>query len=186
MLSLNDKEIKRQIILDHYENPRNKRNVNDDRYLTVRMNSESCIDDFNIQILIENNVIKDFCFDGVGCAISTASTSILSELVINKTIPEALEIIDNYDEIRLITVPEIENIVNDKIDSTTFLTSLQNENISWLTTGNYWTATPNSNNANFAWAVSVGETGVTLQEFENTSEYFGIRPVVVIDKDILQ
>ncbi len=96
------------------------------------------------------------------------------------------EIIDNYDEIRLITVPEIENIVNDKIDSTTFLTSLQNENISWLTTGNYWTATPNSNNANFAWAVSVGETGVTLQEFENTSEYFGIRPVVVIDKDILQ
>lgn len=98
MLSLNDKEIKRQIILDHYENPRNKRNVNDDRYLTVRMNSESCIDDFNIQILIENNVIKDFCFDGVGCAISTASTSILSELVINKTIPEALEIIDNYEK----------------------------------------------------------------------------------------
>ena len=95
-LSLNDPILKRQIIMDHYENPRNKSLVNDPRYLKVNMNSESCIDDIDIQILVEDNIIKDFRFDGVGCTISTASTSILSELVINKTIDEALTIIQNY------------------------------------------------------------------------------------------
>lgn len=97
-LSLNDPILKRQIIMDHYENPRNKSLVNDPRYLKVNMNSESCIDDIDIQILVEDNIIKDFRFDGVGCTISTASTSILSELVINKTIDEALTIIQNYDQ----------------------------------------------------------------------------------------
>ena len=61
------------------------------------MNSESCIDDIDIQILVENNIIKDFRFDGVGCTISTASTSILSELVIDNSVEHAYEIIKNYD-----------------------------------------------------------------------------------------
>lgn len=97
-LSLNDPHLKRQIIMDHYENPRNKKLVQDERYLKVNMNSESCIDDIDIQILVEDNRIKDFRFDGIGCTISTASTSILSELVINKTIEEAYEIIQNYEQ----------------------------------------------------------------------------------------
>ena len=51
-LSLNDPYLKRQIIMDHYENPRNKSLVDDPRYLQVNMNSESCIDDFNTYISI--------------------------------------------------------------------------------------------------------------------------------------
>ena len=98
MLSLNDPMIKREIIMDHYENPRNKGLVDDPRYLKVNMNSESCIDDIDIQILVEGNIIKDFRFDGVGCTISTASTSILSELVIDKSIEHAYEIIKNYND----------------------------------------------------------------------------------------
>ena len=66
-------------------------------YLKINMNSESCIDDIDIQILVENNIIKDFRFDGVGCTISTASTSILSELVINESVEKAYEIIKEYD-----------------------------------------------------------------------------------------
>ena len=97
MLSLNDPMIKREIILDHYENPRNKGLVDDPRYIKVNMNSESCIDDIDIQILVEGNIIKDFRFDGVGCTIATSSTSILSELVIDKTVEEAYEIIKQYD-----------------------------------------------------------------------------------------
>jgi nitrogen fixation NifU-like protein len=97
MLSLNDPMIKREIIMDHYENPRNKGLVDDPRYIKVNMNSESCIDDIDIQILVEGNIIKDFRFDGVGCTISTASTSILSELVIDQSIEHAYEIIKNYD-----------------------------------------------------------------------------------------
>lgn len=97
MLSLNDPMIKREIIMDHYENPRNKGLVDDPRYLKINMNSESCIDDIDIQILVENNIIKDFRFDGVGCTISTASTSILSELVINENVEKAYKIIKEYD-----------------------------------------------------------------------------------------
>ena len=83
--------------MDHYQNPRNKGLVEDPRYLQVNMNSESCIDDITIQVLIENGIIQDFRFDGIGCTISTASTSILSELVISKTVKEAYEIIKQYD-----------------------------------------------------------------------------------------
>lgn len=98
MLSLNDPMVKRSIIMDHYENPRNKGLVDDDRYIKVNMNSESCIDDIDIQILVIDNIIKDFRFDGVGCTISTASTSILSELVIGETVAKAYEIINEYDK----------------------------------------------------------------------------------------
>ena len=97
MLSLNDPMIKRGIIMDHYENPRNKGLVDDPKYIKVNMNSESCIDDIDIQILIEGDTVKDFRFDGVGCTISTASTSILSELVIGCTITQAYQIIKEYD-----------------------------------------------------------------------------------------
>ena len=98
MLSLNDPMIKREIIMDHYENPRNKGLVDDPRYIKVNMNSESCIDDIDIQILVIDNIIKDFRFDGVGCTIATSSTSILSELVIDKSIEHAYEIIKNYND----------------------------------------------------------------------------------------
>ena len=98
MLSLNDPMIKREIIMDHYENPRNKGLVNDPRYIKVNMNSESCIDDIDIQILVEGDIIKDFRFDGVGCTIATSSTSILSELVIGQSIEHAYEIIKNYND----------------------------------------------------------------------------------------
>lgn len=97
MLSLNDPMIKREIIMDHYENPRNKGLVDDPRYIKINMNSESCIDDIDIQILLVNDIIEDFRFDGVGCTISTASTSILSELVIGCSVDEAYKIIKEYD-----------------------------------------------------------------------------------------
>ncbi len=98
MLSLNDPILKREIIMDHYTHPRNKKLSDDPRYLKVNMNSESCIDDLDIQVFVEDNIIQDFRFDGVGCTISTASTSILGELIIHKTIDEALEIIKNYEQ----------------------------------------------------------------------------------------
>ena len=49
-----------------------------------------------VQSKIENGIIEDVRFDGVACTISTASTSIMTELVKDKSIEEAKEIIDNY------------------------------------------------------------------------------------------
>ena len=91
-----DNMMLRQIIMDHYEHPHNKRTPTDDRYLKINMNSESCIDNIDVFLLVENGIVKDCCFDGIGCTISTASTSIMTDLVKGKTIEEAEKIIDNY------------------------------------------------------------------------------------------
>ena len=50
----------------------------------------------DLEVKIEEGIIKDICFDGVACTISTASTSIMSELLKNKSVEEASVIIDNY------------------------------------------------------------------------------------------
>ena len=91
-----DNMMMRQIIMDHYESPRNHGLLNDDNYKSVNMDSETCIDNIDIQALIEDNVIKDIRFDGEACAICTSSTSIMTELLIGKTIDEARVIIENY------------------------------------------------------------------------------------------
>ncbi len=92
-----DNTLLRQIIMDHYENPRNHELVkDDDTYKMVNMDSETCIDNIDVQAKIIDGVIKDIRFDGEACAICTASTSIMSELLIDKTIEEAKEIILHY------------------------------------------------------------------------------------------
>lgn len=96
MSILDDPKLMRDIIMDHYEYPHNKSLKNDTRYIKVHMDSESCIDDIYVEALIENNIVKDICFDGIGCTISTASTSIMTDLLKDKTIEEAEHIIQEY------------------------------------------------------------------------------------------
>lgn len=86
----------REIIMDHYEYPRNKELTQEDGYMSRHMASDSCIDDITVQTKIENGEIEDIRFDGVACTISTASTSIMTELMKGKSVDEAKEIMDNY------------------------------------------------------------------------------------------
>ena len=89
-------ELIREVIMDHYEYPRNKKLKNDPEYTRVNLDSESCIDNIDLEVKIEDGIIKDICFDGVACTISTASTSIMSELLKDKSVEEAKVIIENY------------------------------------------------------------------------------------------
>jgi len=89
-------EMMRENIMDHYSNPRNYREEKDESYHTVFMDSTSCIDKIYVQAKIENDILVDVCWHGVGCAIAKSSTSIMSELLLGKTIEEANEIISNY------------------------------------------------------------------------------------------
>lgn len=93
---LNDPMVLRQIIMDHYEYPRNHELSKEEGYVQKHMASESCIDDIYVQTKIEEGKVKDVRFDGVACTISTASTSIMSELILGKSVEEAKEIIQNY------------------------------------------------------------------------------------------
>ena len=91
-----DKELRRAIILDNYQNPFNKFSTEDNSYIKINTNNESCIDNLNIYFKVENNVIKDVCFDGEACAISTSATSIMLRSLIDKSIDDAKAIINNY------------------------------------------------------------------------------------------
>ena len=91
-----DPMLMRQIIMDHYDYPRNKELTDNKGYMSRHMASDSCIDDITVQTKISDGKIDDIRFDGVACTISTASTSIMSELLKGKTTQEAKEIMDNY------------------------------------------------------------------------------------------
>ncbi|MBR1936951.1 MAG: SUF system NifU family Fe-S cluster assembly protein [Bacilli bacterium] len=91
-----DPNIRREIILDNYQEPYNKGLIEDDNYLKTRTNSESCIDDLNFMMKIEDGIVKDIRFDGEACAISTSATSIMIQTLIGKSVQEVKDILNNY------------------------------------------------------------------------------------------
>ena len=92
-----DSNLKRTFILEHYQNPKNKGLIDDNSYIKVNMNNESCIDEVDLMVKLDNGIITDIRFDGEACAISTSSTSIMIETLLGKTVDEALEIINNFE-----------------------------------------------------------------------------------------
>lgn len=93
-----DQNLKRSIILEHYQNPKNKGLIDDNTYILVNTNNESCIDEINLMVKVENGIIKDARFDGEACAICTSSTSIMIDTILGKTLEEATEIYENFNK----------------------------------------------------------------------------------------
>jgi SUF system NifU family Fe-S assembly protein len=86
----------RQIIMEHYKNPRNKGLSDDPGYVTAHIKNPSCGDDITVQSLLSDGVVKDCRHDGHGCSICCASASVLTETVIGKNADEARILADNY------------------------------------------------------------------------------------------
>ena len=95
---LKDPETRKQIMLDHYENPRNfcANNKCPTGYKSGNLNSPSCIDNVTAYVLVKNNKIKDVKFGGESCTICKSSTDIMASTLVGKTVPQALNFIDNY------------------------------------------------------------------------------------------
>lgn len=91
-----DNNLKRSIILEHYQNPQNRGLIEDDSYIKINMNNESCVDEVNLMVKVEDDVIKDIRFDGEACAMCVSSSSIMVETLIGKTIEEVKEILKNF------------------------------------------------------------------------------------------
>jgi nitrogen fixation NifU-like protein len=96
MHTFNNPILMRQVIMDHYEHPRNKFKIDLPGARTIHMDTSGCIDDIDVNIVVERGIIKAISFDGVACTISTASTSIMTELIQGKTLAEATYIVDQY------------------------------------------------------------------------------------------
>ena len=94
MANLNN--LYRQIIMDHYKNPRNKGLCEKDGYVKCHLKNPSCGDDTIIQAKITNGIIEKVRFDGSGCSICCASSSVMTEVLKGKTIKEAKKIINDF------------------------------------------------------------------------------------------
>jgi nitrogen fixation protein NifU and related proteins len=84
-----------EVILDHYKNPQNKK-LSLDYDAQVHHVNPSCGDEIDLNLKIENGMVTAITWDGVGCSISQASVSILTDLLIGKSIADAYRIYDEF------------------------------------------------------------------------------------------
>ncbi|MBI2029568.1 iron-sulfur cluster assembly scaffold protein [Candidatus Gottesmanbacteria bacterium] len=80
-------DIYREIILDNYNHPHNFGRILKPT-VSSGQNNPSCGDDISMDIIVKNNLITDIKFHGLGCAISIASASLLTENVLGKNIDQ--------------------------------------------------------------------------------------------------
>lgn len=90
----------RQVIMDHYKNPRNRGELDGDS-LTVNMNNPTCGDRIQLQMQVEDGVIKDAKFIGEGCSISLASASMMTETIKGKKVEDALQLVEIFSDMML-------------------------------------------------------------------------------------
>lgn len=88
----------RQVIMDHYKNPRNRGSIEGDP-MTVDMNNPTCGDRIQLQLLIDDGIVKEAKFDGEGCSISLSSASMMTQAIKGKPIDEALRMSDLFSDI---------------------------------------------------------------------------------------
>jgi nitrogen fixation NifU-like protein len=81
-------------VMDHFQNPRNVGEI-DSPSGVGEVGNMRCGDIMKIYIKVEDNIIKDIKFLTFGCGAAIASSSVLTEMVKNKTIDEALAITNN-------------------------------------------------------------------------------------------
>ncbi len=86
---MNDlQDLYQQVIIDHNHNPRNFKEIEQASHV-AKGHNPLCGDKIDIYIIIKDNLITDVGFTGSGCAISKASSSLMTEALIGKSIDEA-------------------------------------------------------------------------------------------------
>ena len=91
-----------EIILDHYKNPHHKGLRGDPSSAgtaEVHHVNPTCGDEVTLRVHLSDGVVEDVSYDSVGCSISQASASVLTDLVIGKPVDEAMEIHQTFLEL---------------------------------------------------------------------------------------
>lgn len=84
-----------EVILDHYKHPHHKA-LSANPTVQVQHVNTSCGDEITLNLHTNGKIVEEVTWDGIGCSISQASTSVVSDLVRGKPIDEALSIIDSF------------------------------------------------------------------------------------------
>ena len=91
MSSNNLDTLYRQVIMDHYKNPRN-RGILEDGNHTINMNNPTCGDRIQLTLKVENGIVVDARQEGEGCSISMSSASMMTQAIKGKKVEEALKL----------------------------------------------------------------------------------------------
>ncbi|GLY09538.1 Fe-S cluster assembly sulfur transfer protein SufU [Pseudobacillus badius] len=83
-------QLYRQVIMDHYKNPRNKGQL-EEGSLTIDMNNPTCGDRIHLTMDVEDGKVSEAKFEGEGCSISMASASMMTQAIKGKDIETALK-----------------------------------------------------------------------------------------------
>lgn len=94
-MTKNLRNLYRQMILEYSENPHNFGEISNATD-SIQMLNPTCGDVIKLSIVIENETIQAISFEGVGCTISKASASIMTDLVKGKSVVEAKELSQNF------------------------------------------------------------------------------------------
>ena len=107
------RELYQEVILDHGKNPRNFRHP-DDANREAKGENPMCGDRFMVYLTLKDGVVDDVAFQGRGCAISTASASMMTELVRGKSAAEAEKLFHAFHELCTQDEPDIPEGVDDE------------------------------------------------------------------------
>ena len=88
-------DLYQELILDHNRRPRNRRRLQAPSGEAEGFNP-LCGDRVSVFVDVEDDMVKDVSFEGSGCAISTASASLMTEMLKGKTVTEAKELFDTF------------------------------------------------------------------------------------------
>jgi nitrogen fixation NifU-like protein len=87
-----------EVILDHYKHPLHK-NLLPEYTAQVHHVNPSCGDEITLNVLIAGGIVESVSWDGVGCSISQASTSIASDLMVGKSLEDALATVEEFSKL---------------------------------------------------------------------------------------
>ncbi|WP_372394302.1 Fe-S cluster assembly sulfur transfer protein SufU [Azospirillum sp. HJ39] len=107
------RELYQEVILDHGKHPRNFRHP-DDANREAKGENPMCGDRFMVYLTLKDGVVEDVAFQGRGCAISTASASMMTELVHGKSAAEAERLFHAFHELCTQDEPDIPEGVDDE------------------------------------------------------------------------
>jgi nitrogen fixation NifU-like protein len=110
------------LIMEHNKKTFNKREITCN--CIERGHNPNCGDDITVQLNIEEGIVKDAAFIGIGCAISTASSSILMDLIRGKKVTDAERIVTNF--LNMIKGEELSEEALDELDEASLLENIKN------------------------------------------------------------
>src|SRR6185436_7451702 len=106
------RELYQEIILDHNRKPRNRGDLNGPTH-QADGNNPLCGDQVHVYLKLKHDKIEEISFVGSGCAISTASASLMTEVLKGKSIAEAEQLFQTFHQ--LITGEEISSAAMDTL-----------------------------------------------------------------------